>query len=542
MRADLVRDVRRPLLTLLAAVGSLLLIGCASLANLLIARAVARSGELVLRSALGASRGRRVRQSLTELLPLLIAGGAVGLVLANGIIGAVLPWLPQTLPRLEAVTIGAPVICFAALLLVFTAVATGIWPALQVARWDVASALRQSLRGASTTLHGARRRDALVIVQISVAVLLTISAALLTRSFINIRRIDPGFRPASVLTMQLAIPRAKYPADRQVSELCRAILDHVRRLPGVRAAGMVNRLPLGGVAQINRIQLDRSALPDNVTVDSRSVSADYFSALGIPLKSGRIFTDADIADAPPVGLVDDQLARMAWPDRSAIGQRFRFPGTNFPWITIVGIVGHVRHDALTTDARPQVYWHYLQRAQDRMALVVRADGDAAGFVRQVMAEIRATDPEQPVYEVRTMEAVVDRATGQQWLTAAVLTTFAALALLMAGIGVYGVISYGVRLRAREFGIRIALGALRQDVMMMVVRRGATLAGWGLMIGVGAALVVTRGLASLLQDVSTTDVVSFAVATCALGVAALIATILPARRAVETEPIRVLRGE
>jgi predicted permease len=345
-----------------------------------------------------------------------------------------------------------------------------------------------------------------------------------------------------VLTMQLAIPRAKYPQDRQVAALCHDILDRVRQLPGVRVAGMVNRLPLGGVAQINRVQLERSALQDNVTVDSRSVSADYFVALGIALKSGRTFTEADGADAPPVGVIDDQLARAAWPDGSAIGHRFRIPVADLPWITIVGIVGHIRHDGLTTDARPQVYWHYVQRAQDRMALVVRTDRDPAALVRPVIAEIHAADPEQPVFDVRSMAAVVDRSTGQEWLTAAVLMMFATLALLMAAIGVYGVISYGVRLRAREFGIRIALGALRQDVMMMVVRRGAMLAGCGLLIGLIGALLVTRMLTTLLHDVSRTDVVSFAVATGALGIAALVATILPTRRAVRGEPMGVLRGE
>jgi putative ABC transport system permease protein len=540
MRADLVRDVRRPLLTLLAAVASLLLIGCASLANLLIARAMARSGELVLRSALGASRGRLVRQSLTELLPILLAGGALGLLFARTLLGLAMPWLPPTLPRLESVTIGTPVLVFAGLLLAFTAIVSGVWPAFQAARWDVASALRESLRGTSTTLHGAGVRDALVVVQIGVAVLLTISAALLTRSFVNIRHVDPGFRAESVATMQLAIPRAKYPQDRQVAGLCHDILERVRRLPGVRAAGMVNRLPLGGVAQINRVELDRSALPEHVTVDSRSVSADYFSAMGIALKSGRTFTDADGPDAPPVGLIDERLARAAWPDGNAIGRRFRIPVADLPWVTIVGIVGHIRHDSLTTDARPQVYWHHLQRAQDRMALVVRTDGDASSLVRPLIAEIRAADPEQPVFDVRTMAAVVDRATGQQWLTAAVLATFAVLSLLMAAVGVYGVISYAVRLRAREFSIRMALGADRRDVLLMVVRRGAVLTGYGLGTGLASAAVMTRALTGLLHDVSSTDLVSFGVAAGALTVAALVATILPAQRAVGAEPMAVLR--
>ncbi len=544
MRADLARDVRRPLLTLLAAVASLLLIGCASVANLLIARAVARSGELVLRSALGAGRGRLVRQSLTELMPLLAVGGVMGLLVARVLLQLAVPWLPSNMPRLEAVTVGWPVLLFAAAMLVLTAVATAVWPALQVARWDVAAALRESLRGAATTLRGSRIRDGLVIAQISITLLLTISAALLTRTFVNLRSIDPGFKTQGVSTMHLAIPRAKYPQDQQVAALCRDIVQRVRRLPGVRAAGLVNRLPLGGVAQTIGVELDRSAIPNNVvpSIDSRSVSPEYFSALGIPVIEGRGFTDADGADRLVVGLVDERLARMAWPNESAIGHRFRIPFPDQPWVTIVGVVGHIRHDGFTMDPRPQVYWSYLQRAQDRMALVVRTDGDSAALVRPIIAEIRAADPEQAVYDVRTMAAIVDRATGQQRLTAAVVAAFAIVALLMSAIGVYGVISYGVRMRGREFGLRMALGAARRDVLLMVVRRGVLLVGCGVAVGLAAALLMTRALAGLLYGVSHTDVTSFAVAAILLAIAALAATIIPARRAVRVEPMSVLRGE
>ena len=544
MRADLARDVSRPLLILLAAVASLLLIGCASVANLLIARAVARSGELVLRSALGAGRGRLVRQSLTELLPLLGIGGIAGLLVARLLLQLTVPWLPSNMPRLEAISIGLPVLLFAAAMLALTAIATAVWPAFQVARWDVASALRESLRGAATTLRGSRIRDGLVILQISVALLLTISAALLTRTFVHLRSIDPGFRTAGVSTMQLQIPRAKYRDDRQVAALCRDIVERVRRLPGVRAAGMVNRLPLGGVAQTIGVELDRSAIPNNLvpSIDSRSVTPEYFAALGIPLLEGRGFTDADDVDRLAVGVVDERLARLAWPKESAIGHRFRIPFPGLPWVTIIGVVGHIRHDGFTMDPRPQVYWSYLQRAQDRMALVVRSDGDPTALVRPITAEIRAADPDQAVYDVRTMAAVVDRATGQQRLTAAVVAAFAIVALVMSAIGVYGVISYGVRLRGREFGVRMALGAGRRDVLLMVVRRGAVLVGCGVAIGLGGALLLTRALAGLLYGVSHTDVASFAVASVLLAVPALAATIIPARRAIRVEPMAVLRGE
>lgn len=542
MRADMVRDVRRPLWILFAAVASLLLIGCASLANLLIARAVARSGELVLRAALGANRNRLVRQALTELIPLLVAGGAAGLLIAHNLLSLATPWLPASMPRLESVSIGGPVILFAALMLAVTAFLTAVWPAFQVGRWDVAAALRESLRGASTTLRGGRVRDALVVVQITVAVLLTICAALLTRSFVNVRRVDPGFRAENVATMLVAIPRAKYTEDRQVAAICRDILERVRQLPGVRAAGMVNRLPLGGVAQILSVTAERTSVEGNIMVDSRSVTPDYFTALGIPLREGRAFTDRDDAAAPVVGIVDERFARTAWPNESAIGRRFKIPVADLPWVTVVGVVGHIRHDGLTTDPRPQVYWSYLQRAQDRMALIVKTDVGPETIVRSVVAAIRAVDPEQPVYDVRSMTAVVDRITGQERLTAAVLALFAGVALLMSAVGVYGVVSYGVRLRAREFGIRVALGAARRDVVLMVLRKGAMLVACGLLLGLAGAFAATRALTTMLHGVSNTDLLSFVVAGVALTIVAIVATAVPARRAIGVEPMGVLRGE
>lgn len=544
LRADLVRDVRGPLLLLLAAVCSVLLIGCASLANLLIARAASRSGELVLRAALGAGRARLVRQSITELVPLLVLGGAAGVALARLLLDAAVPWLPATMPRVEAIAIGAPVLLFAAAALALTAIATGVWPAMQVARWDVAAALRESLRGASTTLRGTRARDALVVTQIAVALLLTIAAALLARSFANVRDAEIGLRADGVATMHLAIPRAKYRDDWQVADVCGRILERVQQLPAVGAAGMVNRLPLSGGAQVGTLQVEGSALPDGriESVDWRTVTPDYFHALSIPLIEGRTFTERDRDGAPLVGIIDERIARAAWPNQSAIGRRFRIPLDDLPWITVVGVVGHIRHDSAASEGRPQVYWNDRQRAQDRMALVVRAEADPDTITRSIVAAIRAVDPEQAVYDVRPMSDVVDRSLGQEWLTTAVLSAFAVVALLMAVVGVYGVVAYGVRQRAREFSVRVALGADTRDVLLIVLRRAAWLVAGGVAAGTAAGLLATRWLAALLYDVSPTDVASFAGAAGVLSLAALLATVVPARRAVNAEPMAVLRGE
>jgi putative ABC transport system permease protein len=543
MLGDLVRNVRMPLLVLFAGAGSLLVIGCATLANLLIARASSRSHELVLRAALGARRGRLIRQSITELIPLMLAGGLLGFLLAWWMLRAALPWLPSTMPRVESIGIDVRVMAFSAALLGSIALVLGAWPALQVARWDISAALRESLRGASAALRGARLRDALVVAQIAAALLLVISATLLMRSFAGVMRIDPGFRAEGVATLHFAIPREKYPEGRQLAAICRDILERVQRLPGVDAAGMVNRLPLVGSTQIGMIELERSMAPANRidNVDWRSATPDYFRALGIPLVAGRPFNDADREGAPIVGIIDEHIARLAWPGESAVGKRFRVPFGDSPWITIVGVVGHVRHDALTVDERPQVYWNYLQRAQDRMALVVRTRLDPDAIARSLVAEIRAVDPEQPVYDVRSMADVVDRSLSDRWVTTSVLGGFAIVALIMAAIGVYGVVAYAVGQRAREFGIRIALGASATEVLMLVLRQGGVLLAWGLAIGIAASLAATRLLAQMLHEVSRTDWVSFSAAVVVLSAAALVASLLPARRAASVDPTTVLRS-
>jgi len=541
MRGDLARDVRRPLVVLLGAVGCLLLIGCASLANLLIARAVARSGELVLRAALGAQRRRLVRQSLTELIPLLAIGGVLGILLAHWMLRLAVPWLPSAMPRVEEIAINVPVLLVAVALLLVTAVVTGVWPALQVARWDVAAALRESLRGRATTLHGAGFRDGLVVAQIAVAMLLSIAAALVTRSFVNLTRIDPGFRTDGIVTMHLAIPRAKYGGDPQIAAASRAILERVQQMPGVRMAGLVNRLPLAGGRSTGEIEIDRSA-SSPLHVDLRTASPDYFRVMGIPLVAGRLFTDADTADTTPVGIVDERLASTVWPGENPIGRRFRAQRDDAPWVTIVGVVGHIKHDGLTIDPRPQVYWNYQQWPMDRQVIVARGDGDADALARAIIAQVRAHDPDQPVYDVRAMSAVVARTLAEPWLMTAVLAAFAVVSLLLASIGVYGVVAYGVRQRAREFGIRMALGAARRDVLLLVVRRGLALVGWGFGIGVICAVVATQALEKLLYGVSGTDWVSFAVAAGVLGMTALVATLLPARRAIALDPTTVLSAD
>jgi putative ABC transport system permease protein len=549
MLADTVRGVRTPLYLLLGAVGCVLAIGCANLANLLLARSLGRSSELVVRSALGAGRGRLVLQSVAELVPILALGGVGGLLVARGILALVLPRLPAAMPRVEAIGLSAPVLVFAFATLALAGLASGVWPALQIGHWDVAATLRESLRGGTTGLRGTRLRDLLVVSQMAIAVLLVAGAVLLTRSFVALRGVDPGFRTEGRLSLHLAIPRSKYGKDREVAEFCRRVLERVTALPGVASAGMVNRLPLGGVAQIGTIEAEASVLADGRidAVDWRTVTPDYFRTLDIPLLRGRGFTEADADPDRPVGIVDEQVARLAWPGQDPIGRRFRIParlpdGSRLPWVEIVGVAGHIRHDRLAEDTRPQVYWNYHQRAQDRMALVVRTDGRPESLVPSVVGAIRAVDPEQAVYDVRTMDEVKDRSVAQQWLTTSGLALFAGTALVLASVGLYGVISYSVGRRSREIGIRMALGARRSSVLGLVLRQGALLTAAGGVLGLGGALAVARVLSGQVYAVGVRDALSFATAALVLGIVGLLATLLPARRAAGVDPMTVLRAD
>jgi len=552
MLADTVAAVRTPLYLLLAAVLAMLLIGCANLANLLMARALARQRELAVRAALGAGRARLVTQSIAELVPLLAAGGALGLVIAAWSIQAVLPLLPPDLPRAENIALHLPVLAFAIAMVTAITVFVGAWPALEAARSGLVAATGDLSRATTGGVHRARARDVLVVCQIAATLWLAIGATLLTRSFAELKRINPGFNPERVYTLHLAVARTKYPSDRAVAEYCQRIVERVQALPGVVSAGMVNRLPLAGGAQtagveFEGIDLGQAASAAQLQADMRPVTPDYFRTLQIPLLAGRAFTNADTEDAPPVAIIDERLAKRIFGDANPIGRRLRPPLPARvlpaqPWRTIVGVVGHIRHDRVDEDGRPQVYWSYKQFPQGRQALVVRTRADADAIAPSIAAAIRSVDPEQPIYDARTLDAVVDRSLAQRWLQTTLLGAFAAMAVLLASIGVYGVIAYAVGQRTREFGIRLALGARQSEIVGVVMRRGAALFGMGAAIGLVAAAASARVLATLLYQVSAFDAASFAAATVVLFAVALAACGLPARRAAGVDPPIALRTE
>jgi putative ABC transport system permease protein len=539
---DMVGSVQRPLYVLLGAVGAMLLIGCANLANLLLTRGVARRRELSVRTALGASRRRLVAQMIVELVPLLALGGVIGIVLAMWSVRALVPLLPPDLPRTEGIGINGPVLGFTAMVVVLIALLVGVWPALDAARRSVSATVAELSRGSTSAPSRTRMRDLLVVGQIAMTLLLLVGATVLMRSLFAVRQVSPGFNPERVLSAHVAIPRARYPLDRDVTALYTRVLDRAQALPSVEAVGAVNRLPLGGGNQTGGVVIEGGESDvTSVNVQTRTVTPDYFRALEIPIREGRSFTSADVAEASMVAIVDEKLARAAWPGRSAIGRRIR-EGDGAPWSTIVGVVGHIRHTRLDDESEPQVYWNYPQRSQDRMALVVKTRGDPAALTRALAAAVRQIDSEQPIYDARPLDDVVDRSLGQRQFQTTLLCAFAATALMLATVGVYGVIAYSVSQRRREFGVRIALGARRHDVAAMVLRHGGALFVVGAAAGLAVATVGARVLSTLVYDVAPRDPVSFVGATLVLLVVSGVACYVPARRAARVEPSIALRDD
>jgi putative ABC transport system permease protein len=418
-------------------------------------------------------------------------------------------------------------------------------PALQAWRGDLSAA-----REAQSVAGGARQtraRNLLVMTQIALSLPLLTAGVLLTRTFTTIASVDPGFNPNGAVSLHLAIPRSKYRNDDQIAQVIRRFIDRVAAVPGVTSAGGVNRLPLSGTISQGFIEFDAPDQSEMPAVDWRTATPDYFKAIGIPLVEGRSFDGRDTAASPRVGIVDQRVARTIWPNESAIGKRFRIPARlnrNVPgqWVEIVGVVGAIRHDALDVDPRPQIYWPSDQWPQDRIVLVVRGDGQVASLAPSVISALHEIDPEQPVYDVRTMDEVVERSLSQRWLNAALVTAFAASALGLCAIGVYGVIAFGVTRQRREFGIRMALGASRRGIATSVVGRGLKLAVAGLGLGLILAVALTRAMASMLYGVSATDGISFTIAVVAVFAIAATASYLPARRAAMVDPADTLRAE
>ncbi|HEV8375499.1 MAG TPA: ABC transporter permease, partial [Candidatus Polarisedimenticolia bacterium] len=531
------------LLVLLGAVGFVLLIACANATNLLLARAVSRRKEIAIRLAVGASRLRLVRQLLTETLILSLLGGGLGLLVAWwGVDLLVLAGPP--LPRLDEIRIDGHVLAFTAAISLLTGIVFGLAPAVQASSHDFQESLKEGGWQGGAGSGRRRLRGLLVVGEVALSLVLLIGAGLLVRSFVRVLGSERGFDTSRVLAVDLSLPYTAYEEPAKQVAFFSQLLDRVKGLEGVEAAGVVSHLPLSGNNTNSGLLIEGRTWPegDPPLADDRLVSADYFRCLRIPVLKGRAFTPHDDAGSPRVAIINESLARRFFPDQDPIGKRIDMNWKSSGWQEIVGVVGDVRHDGLDLPVMPAVYVPYLQAPDWGMTLVVRSLGDPLSLVGAVRAQVYVVDRNQPLSRIRTMEQLVGESVGPRRLSMLLLGGFAALALFLAAIGIYGVLAYSVTQRIHEIGIRMALGARRGDVLRLVVGQGLKLVVAGVVLGLAAAVPLARLLSGMLFGVSVTDPWTFAGIPVVLCAVALIACYLPARRAANVDPLAALRVE
>ena len=539
-------DVRTPLIVLLASVGLVLLIGCANVANLLLARAAQRTRELAVRCALGASARRIRSQLMTEAGLILLLGLAAGMLAARWSLSVIRTLPGDRIPRIDQVALDPSVLLFG----IGTAIAAGlvfaVVPAFRASRVDLQSSLREGARG-SESAWNRRTSDAFVVVQLELSLVLLSGAGLLIRSFRNLMDVDAGYRVEHVLTAQIALPGQRYQTDTVVRQFMQQAIERVGTIPGVTDVGAVTRPPLApGNPQNNVIAEGREPRGDEpvLVANVRFVTPGYFDAIGTPIITGRGFTAADGPDAPPVVIVDESLVRRYWPNENPIGKRINHggdPGRN-PWMTIVGVVPNIKHSGLDEDASLQVYEPFDQHTVWSMYFVVRSAGPPESLVPSMRSAIATLDPALPLFNISTMEKALARTLVPRRLTNGLLTGFAAAAMLLAAIGIYGVMSLNVNGRLREFGVRLALGAAPTDVLKMVLRGGARLAIIGVVIGAAVSWLATPLLRDLLFEVAPRDLFTLAAVAMLLGAVTLLACYIPARRAMAADPTEALRTD
>jgi len=544
LHADLVRDVRPALVVLMGAVALLLLVGCANVANLLLARAVGREREVAIRSALGASPGRLVRQLLAESLLLALAGGAAGLVLGAWILQGLVAMLPAEVRLMTHVGLDPAVVAFTAGLSLASAIVFGLVPAIQQSRPALVPSLKEGglVRGASRAHR--RLKNALVVSEVALSLVLTAGTGLLLRSFWNLAHVDAGFRPHGVLTVPIDLPHAKYDTPERQVAFVRDAVERLSRIPGADSAGAISWLPMGlGSATTFRV-LDRPVPPrgQEPVADIRIITPGVLRTMGVPLVAGRDFSDGDKKDRPRVALVNRALAREFWPGQDPIGKRVAMSWGDDLEAEVVGVVGDVRLTSLDTAARHTLYWPQEQVPNSFMTLMVRASGPPQALVPAVRSALAALDPELPPGMFRTLEDVVEGSLERQRFLLRLLMAFAGVAMLLAAVGVYGVMSYSVVERVPEVGVRLAVGASPEDIVRLVLREGVALGLSGVALGVVVAGAAAGALRGLLFEVGPRDPASLAAVSVLLLLATISAAWLPARRAARVDPIKALRVE
>jgi predicted permease len=546
---QVVGDIRPALLVLLMAVGFVLLIACANVANLLLSRAVARQQEIAVRSALGASRGRIIRQLLTESMLLSLTGGAVGVILCLWSVRWIHVLGTKSIPRLADVGIDGRVLLFTFLLSVFSGILFGLAPALRVSRIDLNTTLKDASRGSAGSSavwgRGNNLRRLLVVSELALSVVLLIGAGLLIRSFGRLEKVSPGFNPQNVLTFELALNGRRY-ADRQIRlSTYHELWNRLDQIPGVTSSGGITALPLSQSFAWTPITVEgRTPLQGEkfLNADARVVGGRYFQAMEIPLRGGRFFNDGDVAGKTPAVIVDEFMAQQLWPGQDAVGKRIHMVESDEPWLTVVGVIGRVKHESLDSEPRIAFYLPQTQYPSRAMTLVLRSRSDPSTVSTAVKKELRSVDPDLPMYSVRSMEERVDGSLAGRRFSMLLLGLFAGVALALATIGIYGVMAYLVNQGTREIGIRMALGATQREILRLVVLQGMTLAVSGVAIGLAAAFVFARLMRSLLFGVSASDPITFGAISVLLLFVALLATCIPATAAARVDPILCLRAE
>ena len=553
-----VEYIRPALLVLLGAVALVLLIACANVANLMLARAVGRQREVAVRLALGAGRGRLIRQFLAESTLLALVGGAAGLIVALWSTDLLMRVVPARIPvpnaasevLLPRVHLDGAVAIFTFLVALLTGVVFGLLPALESARCNVNESLKEGGRGFVAGPRAQRTRATLVVSEAALAFVLVIGAGLMIQSFWRLLKVNPGFNPDHLLTLRIKLAMdakdSQYRDPWQRAATFQQFQRAVERLPGVRSVGLTEIVPLSQDDMDMGYFTIKEAPPpppgEHFATDFRDVSPSFFHTLGIPLLSGRAFTDHDNADAPRVVMIDETLARRFFSNQDPVGKHLEFPGAKYPLREIVGIVGGVRDTGYDQQPRPTVYFPFLQSPDQTMSMVVRTASEAGAIVPSIKRAIWSVDKDQPIFNVRTMDEIVSGIVSAQRLAFVLLGAFAFLALTLAAIGIYGVVSHSVSQRTHEIGIRMALGAQKADVLRLVVGHGLILAAIGVAAGLGAALVLTRLLTSILYGIHATDPITFMAVSLLLVAVATLASYVPARRATKVDPIVALRYE
>jgi len=550
LERKIVGDIGSLLLLLFGSVAAVLLIACVNVANLLLGRAAAREREIAIRASLGAGRGRIVRQLLTESVMLGLVGGAMGLVVATVGVRALLLLIPAGMPRVTEVAVDARVLTFTMITALATGLGFGLAPALRASR-PTLQAVLGATRNAGGTQARRRLSELLVVGQIALGVVLVAGAGLLIKSFWRLHQVELGFRPEQVIAADIPIPA--FPSDSMVRgrAFFDRVLEQARAIPGVRSAAVASVLPFGGVGSIQSsfaADIEAHPVPPGGSVPmlvQTVVSDDYFKTMGIPLLRGRGFTPADRDSTPAVAVVDELTAKQMWPNADPLGQRFR-PVWVKPWVTVVGVVGTVKRDSLSSAGEVSIYLSTRNTAgfwfPTQMTLVLRADANVATLASHLRAAVASVDPTVPVKAVRPVVDLVSDSAARARFTMLLLATFAAVALVLGAVGVYGVVAYAVARRTREIGVRMALGARASDILAMVLREGGALTAAGVALGVAGALATSRVLAGFLFGVTPTDLAVFVSVPAVLGIVALGACVIPARRAARVDPVTALRSD